>query len=82
MRRMRALPILLIKAYQRLISPLLPPSCRFTPSCSAYAITSLERYGVVKGGWLAVRRIARCHPWNPGGYDPVPEEQRKHHSNV
>lgn len=62
----------LIRAYQVLISPLTPPSCRFTPTCSAYAITSVERYGVFRGGWLALRRIARCHPWSPGGYDPVP----------
>lgn len=61
-----------IKAYRRVVSPLLPPRCRFTPTCSAYAITAIERYGVIRGGWLAVKRIARCHPWNPGGADPVP----------
>lgn len=64
--------MLFIRGYQVLISPLFPPSCRFTPTCSAYALTSVERYGVFRGGWLAVRRIARCHPWNPGGHDPVP----------
>ncbi len=64
--------VLLIRGYQKLISPAFPPTCRFTPSCSAYAVTSVERYGVVKGGWLAVKRIARCHPWNLGGHDPVP----------
>ncbi|NLN27400.1 MAG: membrane protein insertion efficiency factor YidD [Firmicutes bacterium] len=69
---MRRLLILLIRFYQRFISPLFPPRCRFTPTCSAYALEALERYGVVRGGWLAVRRVARCHPWNPGGYDPVP----------
>lgn len=63
---------LAIRAYQRVISPLLPPSCRFTPTCSNYALVALERYGVIKGGWLALRRIGRCHPWNPGGFDPVP----------
>lgn len=68
----RRLVMLLIRGYQVLISPLFPPSCRFTPTCSAYALTSVERYGVFKGGWLAVRRLARCHPWNPGGHDPVP----------
>ncbi|MGB4440754.1 MAG: membrane protein insertion efficiency factor YidD [Coriobacteriia bacterium] len=61
-----------IRAYQRLISPLFPPSCRFTPTCSNYALVAIERYGLVRGGWLALRRIGRCHPWNPGGYDPVP----------
>ncbi|PKQ16813.1 MAG: membrane protein insertion efficiency factor YidD [Actinobacteria bacterium HGW-Actinobacteria-7] len=64
--------LLLIRAYRKLVSPLLPPSCRFTPTCSAYALTSIERYGLIRGGWLSARRIARCHPWNPGGYDPVP----------
>ncbi len=64
--------ISLVRLYRALISPILPPSCRFTPTCSSYAITSLERYGVLKGGWLAIRRIGRCHPWNPGGHDPVP----------
>jgi uncharacterized protein len=63
---------LLIRAYQVLLSPILPPSCRFTPTCSNYALEAIDRYGVAKGAWLAVRRIGRCHPWNPGGYDPVP----------
>jgi putative membrane protein insertion efficiency factor len=63
---------LLIRGYQTFISPAFPPSCRFTPTCSAYALTSIERYGLIRGGWLAIKRIARCHPWNPGGYDPVP----------
>lgn len=64
--------ILLVRGYQIFISPLFPPSCRFTPSCSSYAITSLQRYGLLRGGWLAVKRVGRCHPWNPGGHDPVP----------
>jgi putative membrane protein insertion efficiency factor len=64
--------IALIRGYQRFISPAFPPSCRFVPTCSSYAITSIERYGLGKGGWLAVRRLSRCHPWNPGGHDPVP----------
>ena len=63
----------LIRAYQRLISPLLGPRCRFHPSCSQYALVAIERHGVVKGGWLALRRIARCHPLHPGGHDPVPD---------
>jgi hypothetical protein len=62
-----------VRAYQSLLSPLLPPACRFTPTCSAYAATALERHGALRGSWLALRRLARCHPWNPGGYDPVPE---------
>jgi putative membrane protein insertion efficiency factor len=62
----------LIRAYQRLLSPLLGPRCRFHPSCSQYAFEALEVHGVVRGGWLAVRRIARCHPLNAGGLDPVP----------
>jgi len=64
--------IWLIRGYQLVLSPLHPPSCRFYPSCSAYAVTALARFGLVRGGWLAVRRLLRCHPWNPGGVDPVP----------
>jgi uncharacterized protein len=70
----RRLAIGLIRGYQVLISPLFPPSCRFTPTCSSYAITSVERFGVFRGGWLAAKRIGRCHPWNEGGHDPVPQE--------
>jgi putative membrane protein insertion efficiency factor len=61
-----------VRAYQWLLSPLLPPSCRFYPSCSAYAATALTRHGAVRGGWLAARRVCRCHPFHPGGVDPVP----------
>ena len=64
--------VLCIRGYQRFISPAFPPTCRFTPTCSAYALTSIQRYGLIKGGWLGVKRIGRCHPWNPGGHDPVP----------
>lgn len=63
----------LIRGYQWFISPILPKSCRFYPSCSAYAIEALDKHGPAKGLWLAARRIGRCHPWNDGGYDPVPE---------
>ena len=69
---MRQLVLAVIRFYQRFISPALPPSCRFTPSCSQYSYEAIERYGLLKGGWLGLRRIARCHPWNAGGHDPVP----------
>lgn len=69
---MKRLILALIRFYQRYISPGLPPSCRFYPTCSHYTYQALERYGVVKGGWLGIKRIVRCQPWNPGGYDPVP----------
>lgn len=61
-----------IKGYRRFVSPLFPPSCRFTPTCSQYAVTAIERYGLVRGGWLGMKRIGRCHPWSEGGHDPVP----------
>ena len=61
-----------IRGYQLLISPLLPPSCRFTPSCSQYALEAVGRHGAVRGTWLAARRLVRCHPFHPGGFDPVP----------
>lgn len=64
--------VLLVRAYQKLVSPLLGPRCRFAPSCSHYAVEALQEHGPLRGGWLAVRRIGRCHPWNPGGHDPVP----------
>lgn len=69
---MKQLALLLIRLYQNSISRALPPSCRFTPSCSHYTYEAIEKYGFVKGGWLGAKRIARCHPFNPGGYDPVP----------
>lgn len=65
------LAALLIKVYKYTISPLLPSSCRFYPSCSEYALDALKKYGLIKGLWLALKRIARCHPLNAGGYDPV-----------
>ena len=67
-----ALLRLLVRGYQLLVSPLLPPACRFHPTCSAYAATALERHGALKGSWLAARRLLRCHPFHEGGVDPVP----------
>ena len=64
--------ILPIRFYQRVISPLTPPSCRFTPTCSQYAIEALQKHGPVRGLWLTLRRLSRCHPWGGSGYDPVP----------
>lgn len=64
--------ILVARAWQLGPSAILPPSCRFQPSCSAYAITALRRYGALRGSWLAAKRLARCHPWGGCGYDPVP----------
>ncbi len=69
---MKTLLIFLLRAYRILLSPFLGRNCRFHPSCSVYAIEALQCHGAIKGGWLAMRRVTRCHPWNPGGYDPVP----------
>ena len=69
---MKRIALLLIRIYQLTLSRVLPPSCRFTPSCSVYGYQAIEKYGFVKGGWMAIKRIGRCHPFHPGGYDPVP----------
>lgn len=72
-KRLLALPLLLlVRFYQLCISPLTPPACRYTPTCSQYALEALRKYGPLKGGWLTLRRLARCHPWGGSGYDPVP----------
>jgi uncharacterized protein len=69
---MRTILVILVRGYQIVLSPLLPAACRYYPSCSAYAIEALERHGAIRGSWLAMRRIARCNPFRPGGFDPVP----------
>ena len=69
---MKRLLLLLVQFYRSCISPLTLPSCRYYPTCSAYAMEAIERYGAWRGGWLALRRILRCHPFHVGGYDPVP----------
>ena len=69
---MKKLMLALIRFYQREISPLYPPRCRYIPTCSEYALEAVEKYGALKGGWLALKRLLRCHPFHKGGYDPVP----------
>jgi uncharacterized protein len=69
---MKMIALALLRFYKKFISPLLPPSCRFEPTCSVYMYQAIEKYGAIKGGWMGVKRISRCHPLNPGGYDPVP----------
>ncbi len=73
---MKKLLIFVVRVYRKTISPLLPPSCIYTPTCSAYAEEALQKHGAVKGSVLAVKRILRCHPWHTGGYDPVPEVKK------
>ena len=69
---LRRIAVLPIRFYQACISPLFPPACRFQPTCSQYALEAVMKHGLFKGGWLALRRILRCHPWGGSGYDPVP----------
>ena len=69
---MKTVLIALVRFYRYAISPMLGRNCRFHPTCSEYAIEAIERHGALRGGWMALRRVGRCHPFNPGGYDPVP----------
>lgn len=69
---MKRLLVALLRTYQYAISPFLGRRCRYYPSCSEYAVEAVEKFGAIKGGWLGVKRVCRCHPWHPGGYDPVP----------
>ncbi|MDA7027333.1 membrane protein insertion efficiency factor YidD [Bacillus sp. CLL-7-23] len=75
---MKTLFLLIIRIYQKWISPILPPSCRFYPTCSNYGLEAIQKHGALKGGWLTVKRILKCHPFHPGGIDPVPEKKHKH----
>jgi len=69
---MRTIALVPLRFYKRFVSPLLPPMCRFEPTCSVYTMQAIEKYGALRGVWLGMRRLARCHPFNPGGWDPVP----------
>ena len=80
MRMLAWIGILPVRAYQWFISPLLPPSCRFEPTCSAYAIEAFAHHGLLRGAWLTVRRLLRCHPWGGRGYDPVPHRSETGHA--
>lgn len=76
---MRHVLKILIRAYQLLLSPLLGPSCRFYPSCSHYGLEAIEQHGAMRGTWLTIKRISRCHPWHEGGFDPVPACHKHSH---
>ncbi len=71
---MKTILLWIIRGYQLIVSPYLGQSCRFTPTCSEYSLEAIQEYGTLKGGWMALRRIGRCHPWHDGGYDPVPQK--------
>lgn len=73
--------IAMVRAYQAAISPWLPAACRYSPTCSAYAVEALERHGAARGSWLATRRILRCHPWGGSGFDPVPDATSNDHTD-
>ena len=75
----RAFLLFTVRLYQMTLSRLIGPTCRFEPSCSHYTATCIERFGAIRGSWLGIKRIARCHPLNPGGFDPPPHVERHHH---
>lgn len=75
---MKKVLISIIQFYQKFISPLTPPSCRFYPTCSHYGVEAIKVHGALKGSWLTIKRISKCHPFHPGGFDPVPEKKHKH----
>lgn len=75
---LKSLALMLLRGYKLFISPLLGQTCRFSPSCSSYSMQAIERFGFFRGSYLTVRRLMRCHPWNPGGYDPIPESCCSH----
>ncbi|MCQ4260346.1 membrane protein insertion efficiency factor YidD [Stutzerimonas stutzeri] len=79
---MRKLAVLPIRFYRYAISPMMASHCRFYPSCSCYAQEAIEIHGLLRGGWLSLRRLGRCHPWNPGGYDPVPSKNTSNSSSM
>ncbi|WP_221567511.1 membrane protein insertion efficiency factor YidD [Alkalihalobacillus sp. TS-13] len=74
---MKYILIALIQFYRKCISPFTPPSCRFYPTCSSYGLEAVQKHGALVGGWLAAKRILKCHPFHPGGFDPVPEKEKK-----
>ncbi|GAB6039935.1 membrane protein insertion efficiency factor YidD [Endothiovibrio diazotrophicus] len=75
---MQRLLTILIRAYQYLLSPFIGQHCRFHPSCSNYTLEAIQTHGALRGGWLGLRRLLRCHPWHPGGFDPVPDKKPHH----
>jgi hypothetical protein len=74
---MRTLLIFFIRAYRLILSPFIGQHCRFTPTCSAYSLEAIEQYGALRGSWLTIKRLSRCHPWHIGGWDPVPHSKNK-----
>ncbi|WP_338777865.1 membrane protein insertion efficiency factor YidD [Metabacillus sp. FJAT-52054] len=78
---MKTLFLKLIRFYQKFISPMTPPSCRFYPTCSNYGLEAIQKYGAIKGSWLTALRILKCNPMHPGGFDPVPEKKKSTHTH-